>query len=123
MKARPSLKKRLAPLPLRSAAFIEPMQCLAVPKLVSLLKQVKGVGTQIGLTYVLTIEDPYRFPKGRAVGCFLGLRNKSKLSPRIVSTKPMMNRLVTATWGNLVTRPSHSRISDTCKVVKFGERK
>jgi transposase len=27
---------------------------------VSLLKQVKGVGTQIALTYVLTIEDPYR---------------------------------------------------------------
>ena len=40
----------------------------------SLLKQVKGVGTQIALTYVLTIEDPYRFPKSRAVGCFLGLR-------------------------------------------------
>src|SRR3989442_1174683 len=36
--------------------------------------QVKGVGTQISLTYVLTIEDPYRFPKSRAVGCFLGLR-------------------------------------------------
>ena len=41
---------------------------------VSLLKQVKGVGTQIALTYVLTIEDPYRFPKSRQVGCFLGLR-------------------------------------------------
>ena len=41
---------------------------------VSLLKQVKGVGTQIALTYILTIEDPYRFPKSRAVGCFLGLR-------------------------------------------------
>src|SRR5580692_4873117 len=41
---------------------------------VSLLKQVKGVGTQITLTYVLTIEDPYRFPKSRAVGCFLGLK-------------------------------------------------
>ncbi len=41
---------------------------------VSLLKQVKGVGTQIALTYVLTIEDPYRFPKSRALGCFLGLR-------------------------------------------------
>jgi transposase len=41
---------------------------------VSLLQQVKGVGTQIALTYVLTIEDPYRFPKSRAVGCFLGLR-------------------------------------------------
>jgi transposase len=41
---------------------------------VSLLQQVKGVGTQIALTYVLTIEDPYRFPKSRQVGCFLGLR-------------------------------------------------
>ncbi len=41
---------------------------------VSLLKQVKGVGTQIALTYVLTLEDPYRFAKSREVGCFLGLR-------------------------------------------------
>src|SRR6266481_2023199 len=41
---------------------------------VELLKQVKGVGTQIALTYVLTIEDPYRFPRSREVGCFLGMR-------------------------------------------------
>jgi transposase len=41
---------------------------------VSLLQQVKGVGTQIALTYVLTIEDPHRFRKSRDVGCFLGLR-------------------------------------------------
>jgi len=41
---------------------------------VALLKQVKGVGTQIALTFVLTIEDPFRFPKSRQVGCFLGLR-------------------------------------------------
>src|SRR5215831_5957291 len=39
-----------------------------------LLKQVKGVGDVIALTYVLTIEDPYRFRKSREVGCFLGLR-------------------------------------------------
>jgi transposase len=39
-----------------------------------LLKQVKGVGELIALTYVLTIEDPHRFPKSREVGCFLGLR-------------------------------------------------
>src|SRR5258708_17652439 len=32
---------------------------------VELLKQVKGVGTQIALTYVLTLADPYRFPKSR----------------------------------------------------------
>ena len=40
---------------------------------VELLKQVKGVGTQIPLTYVLTLDDPHRFPKSREVGCFLGL--------------------------------------------------
>src|SRR5438067_1662164 len=41
---------------------------------VELLKQVQGVGTQIALTNVLTLEDPHRFPKSRDVGCFLGLR-------------------------------------------------
>jgi transposase len=41
---------------------------------VALLKQMKGVGTQIALTYVLTLDDPHRFAKSREVGCFLGLR-------------------------------------------------
>jgi transposase len=53
---------------------------------VALLKQVKGVGTQIALTYVLTIEDPYRFAKSREVGCFLGLkpgrRNSGESEPQ-----------------------------------------
>jgi hypothetical protein len=34
---------------------------------VALLKQVKGVGTQIALTYVLTLDDAHRFAKSR--GC------------------------------------------------------
>src|SRR6202047_4031596 len=34
---------------------------------VALLKQIKGVGTLIALTFLLTLEDPHRFPKGRAV--------------------------------------------------------
>src|SRR5258708_4687057 len=41
---------------------------------VALLKQVKVVGTQIALTYVLTLDDPHRFAKSREVGCFLGLK-------------------------------------------------
>ena len=53
---------------------------------VSLLQQVKGVGTQIALTYVLTIEDPHRFLKSREVGCFLGLqpgrRNSGESEPQ-----------------------------------------
>src|ERR1035437_9352413 len=35
---------------------------------VARLKQVKGVGTLIALTYVLTLEDAHRFGKSRDVG-------------------------------------------------------
>jgi transposase len=41
---------------------------------VALLKQVKGVGTLIALTFLLTLEDPHRFRKSRDVGCYLGLQ-------------------------------------------------
>src|SRR5262249_18823847 len=34
---------------------------------VELLKQIKGVGTLIALTYLLTLEDPHRFGKSRDV--------------------------------------------------------
>ena len=39
-----------------------------------LLRQVKGVGPLIALTYVLTVEDPTRFQRSRQMGSFLGLR-------------------------------------------------
>lgn len=39
-----------------------------------LLTQVKGVGTLIALTFVLTVEDPKRFKRSRDVGCYVGLR-------------------------------------------------
>jgi transposase len=38
-----------------------------------LLRQVEGVGPLTALTFVLTVEDPYRFEKGRSVGAYLGL--------------------------------------------------
>src|ERR1700690_502524 len=41
---------------------------------VAVLKQVKGVGTLIALTFVLTLDDPHRFRRSRGVGCFVGLR-------------------------------------------------
>ena len=47
---------------------------------VSLLKQVKGSGTQIALTYVLTIEDPHRFLKSREVGLFSGVATWADLA-------------------------------------------
>jgi hypothetical protein len=35
---------------------------------VALLKQVKGVGTLIALTYVLTLDNPHRFRRSRDAG-------------------------------------------------------
>jgi transposase len=38
-----------------------------------LLRQVEGIGPLTALTFVLTLEDPYRFEKSRSVGTYLGL--------------------------------------------------
>jgi hypothetical protein len=40
----------------------------------SLLTQVKGVGDVTALAFVMTIEDPSRFPQTRKIGSYLGLR-------------------------------------------------
>jgi hypothetical protein len=39
----------------------------------ALLRQVEGVDPLTALTFVLTLEDPYRFEKSRSVGAYLGL--------------------------------------------------
>jgi transposase len=58
---------------------------------VALLKQVKGVGTLIALTFLLTLEDPHRFRKSRDVGCYLGLqpgrRNSGQSEPQMHISK------------------------------------
>jgi transposase len=58
---------------------------------VARLKQVKGVGTLIALTYVLTLDDPRRFRHSRDVGCFLGLRpgrrNSGQSEPQLHISK------------------------------------
>ncbi len=58
---------------------------------VALLKQVKGVGTLIALTFLLTLEDPHRFRQSRDVGCYLGLqpgrRNSGQSQPQMHISK------------------------------------
>lgn len=44
------------------------------------LEQVGGVGVVTALTFVLTLDDATRFDNSRDVGCFVGLRPKSKQS-------------------------------------------
>jgi transposase len=73
--------------------YNERIECLAensYPQ-VGLLKQVKGVGTLIALTFLLTLEDPHRFRKSRDVGCYLGLqpgrRNSGQSQPQMHISK------------------------------------
>ena len=58
---------------------------------VARLKQGKGVGPLIALTFLLTLEDPYRFGKSRDVGCYLGLqpgrRNSGQSEPQLHISK------------------------------------
>src|SRR6266403_3472306 len=58
---------------------------------VARLEQVKGVGTLIALTYMLTLEDPHRFRKSRDVGCYVGLqpgrRNSGQSEPQLHISK------------------------------------
>jgi transposase len=44
----------------------------------NLLRQVKGVGPQTSLAYVLTLEDPKRFSRSRDVGPYIGLVPKQE---------------------------------------------
>src|SRR6202142_3866769 len=58
---------------------------------VARLEQVKGVGTLIALTYLLTLEDAQRFRKSRDVGCYVGLqpgrRNSGQSEPQLHISK------------------------------------
>jgi transposase len=96
----PELQKALGPLLAASAALseqiaeynerIEQMAKESYPQ-TALLQQVKGVGTLIALTFLLTLEDAHRFQKSRDVGCYLGLqpgrRNSGQSEPQMHISK------------------------------------
>jgi transposase len=96
----PELQKALEPLLRASEALseqiaeynerIETLAKESYPQ-VELLKQIKGVGTLIALTFLLTLEDPHRFQKSRDVGCYLGLqpgrRNSGQSEPQMHISK------------------------------------
>lgn len=65
------------------------------------LRQVAGVGPITALCYVLTLEDPTRFPSSRSVGTYLGLvpkqRDSGDSEPQLRISKagdPMLRRLL-----------------------------
>jgi transposase len=77
------------------------------------LKQIKGVGTLIALTYMLTLEDPHRFRMSRDAACYVGFqpgrRNSGQSEPQMHISKegdPYLRSLLVQTahhalgpWG------------------------
>ena len=65
------------------------------------LRQIKGVGALTALVFVLTLGDPHRFARSRAVGAYLGLvpgsRSSGQSTPQMPITKQgdrMLRRLL-----------------------------
>ena len=58
---------------------IEELVAATYPEAQALL-QVAGVGALTALCFILTLEDPARFPSSRAVGSYLGLRPRKRAS-------------------------------------------
>ena len=65
------------------------------------LRQIAGVGPITSLCFVLTLEDPSRFPNSRSVGAYLGMcprrRDSGDRSPQLRITKggdSMLRRLL-----------------------------
>jgi transposase len=87
------LQRALEPLLSAIEELSERIEALAQESYpqVALLKQIKGVGTLIALTFLLTLEDPHRFGKSRDVGCYLGLqpgrRNSGQSEPQMHISK------------------------------------
>lgn len=76
------LLEEVASLTERIRGFDEEIEKMARERYpeVNLLRQVKGVGILIALTFILTIEDKTRFQRSRDVGCYLGMRPRRRQS-------------------------------------------
>jgi len=75
---RPALERALeaiAALTTAIAGYDRELRTIAPAKYpeTALLRQVAGVGPLTALCYVLTLEDPRRFPTSRSVGAYVGL--------------------------------------------------
>lgn len=89
-----------------------------------LLQQVPGVGPITALTFILTIGDPWRFPRNRTVGAYLGLvprRSQTGQSdPQLPITKAGSRylRCLLVQCAHYILGP----FGPDCGLRRFGER-
>lgn len=89
-----------------------------------LLRQIKGVGPVVALSFVLTIDDPKRFRSARDIGAYLGLVPRKKSSgmsdPQMHITKAgdsNMRRLLVNAANYIL-----GHFGPDCDLRRFGER-
>lgn len=88
------------------------------------LQQVRGVGPITALAFVLTLEDPSRWPRSRAVGAYLGLTPKRRISGeqdpdlRITKHGDVYLRKLLVQCAHYVLGP----FGEDCELRRFGLR-
>jgi len=90
----------------------------------AVLRQISGVGCLTSLAFVLTLEDPTRFPKNRAVGAFLGLTPKQDQSGDTDKALPI-SKAGDAYMRRLLSQSSNyilGAFGPDCDLRRFGER-
>jgi transposase len=88
------------------------------------LRQVSGVGAVTALAYVLTVEDPARFPHHRTVGAYFGLvparRSSGQMDPQLRISKQgdgFVRRLLVSS-AHYILGP----FGPDCELRRFGQR-
>ncbi len=89
-----------------------------------LLQQIPGVGPLTSLAFVLTLEDPKRFPKSRKVGAYVGLvprqHESGDSSPQLRITKAgndYLRRLLVSSSQYIL-----GYFGEDCDLRRHGER-
>lgn len=90
--------------------------------IVQQLQSAPSIGPVTALTYVLTIEDPYRFRKSRTVGAYVGLTRRRDDSGRHVSELGITKRGDTDLRGLLVQAAQHllGPFGQDCPLRRWG---
>lgn len=88
------------------------------------LTQVRGVGALTALAFLLTLEDPHRFAKSRAVGAYLGMApgrdssGETDRQKRITKEGDAFLRRLLVQCANYILGP----FGEDCDLRRYGER-
>ena len=87
---------------------------------VALLKQIKGVGTLIAPTYMLTLEDPHRFRKSRGQLSGTAAGTKKLRAERTANAHQQRGRSLSTNLVSAGSATHSGSIRDGCDLRRWG---